>query len=145
MAFLNPQKVVEELGITPGMIVADFGAGSGHFSIEAAKLVGQSGKVYSIDIQKQALEAVRSKAKSGHLSNLQTIWADLETPGASKLKGGLVDLVIISNILFQAEDKNQIVQEAKRVLKPKGQAAVIEWLDKIPKSEIENILLRDFI
>lgn len=109
------------------MAVADFGCGSGHYSIEAAKKVGKAGKVYAIDIQEEMLGFVRSQTKSLGLSNIETIWTDLETPNSTRLRDGSVDLVIISNVLFQAEDKNQIIQEAFRILKPGGKVAVIEW------------------
>lgn len=115
------------LDIGSAMTVADFGCGSGHYVIEAAKRVGKGGRVYAIDIQQEMLGFVRAQAAMEHLSNIETIWADLEMPDATRLKENSVDVVIISNILFQAENKKQIVQEAFRVLKPGARAVVIEW------------------
>lgn len=125
--FVNPGKIIEILGVMPQMTVADFGCGSGHYVIEAARRVGKSGKVYGIDIQQDMLSFVRSQAKLEHFSNVETIWADLEMPDATQLKDNAVDVIIISNILFQAENKEQIVKEAFRILKTEGKAAVIEW------------------
>lgn len=115
------------LDVRPQMTVADFGCGSGHYVIEAARRVGKSGKVYGIDIQQEMLSFVRSQAKLENLSNIETIWADLEMPDATRLKENSVDMIIISNILFQAENKEQIVKEAFRILKPEGKVAAIEW------------------
>ena len=126
--FVNPSKVIEILDIRPQMTVADFGCGSGHYVIEAARRVGKSGKVYAIDIQQEMLSFVRSQAKLENLSNIETIWADLEMPNATRLKENSVDIIIISNILFQAENKEQIAKEAFRILKPEGKAAAIEWI-----------------
>lgn len=125
--FVSPAKVIDALGIRPSMAVADFGCGSGHYTIEAARLVGRSGKVYAVDIQKDMLGHVRSRAESENLNNIETIWADLEKPDATRLKEESVDAVIISNIFFQAENKKQIAEEARRILKTGGRAAIIEW------------------
>jgi ubiquinone/menaquinone biosynthesis C-methylase UbiE len=125
--FVNPSNVIEVLGVSPQMVVADFGCGSGHYTIEAAKKTGKYGKVYAIDIQQDMLGFVRSQAQLQNLSNIETIWTDLEKPKATGLKENSVDFVIISNILFQAENKIQIVQEAFRILKTGGKAGVVEW------------------
>lgn len=127
MGFLNPQDIANHINIKEGMRVADFGSGSGFRTIPLAKAVGQSGRVYALDIQKEMLEVVRGKAKSGHLLNIDTIWADLEIPEGSKLKADFLDHVIIANILFQVNDKEAVAKEAFRVLKPKGAASIIEW------------------
>ncbi len=125
--FVSPAKVIDALGIRPSMAVADFGCGSGHYTIEAARLVGRSGKVYAVDIQKDMLGYVRSRAESENLSNIETIWTDLEKPNATRLKDESVDVAIISNIFFQAENKKQIIKEARRILKSGGRAGIIEW------------------
>ncbi|MFH0803690.1 MAG: class I SAM-dependent methyltransferase [Candidatus Tagabacteria bacterium] len=124
---MNPAKVIENLDLGPAMTVADFGCGSGHYAIEAAKKVGKSGKVYALDIQQEMLSFVRSQAKLMGLINIETVRADLETPNATNLRENSVDLVIISNILFQAENKKQIIQEAFRILKSGGRTATVEW------------------
>jgi len=125
--FVSPEQIVEMLDLAPAMSVADFGCGSGHYVIGAAKKVGKSGKVYAIDIQQEMLSFVRSQAQMAGLNNIETIWTDLETPNATRLKEDTVDLIIISNILFQAENKNQVLKEALRILRPDGKMVVIEW------------------
>lgn len=125
--FVSPAKIIEILNLEPAMAVADFGCGSGHYVIEAGKKVGKAGKVYAIDIQKEMLSYVRAKAKSEGLANIETIWTDLELAESTRLKNDSVDLIIISNILFQAENKKQIVVEASRILKIRGRTVVIEW------------------
>mgnify|MGYP001592971675 FL=1 len=129
--FLHPERTMGRLGIRPGMIVADFGAGTGYFSLPAARLVGESGKVYAIDVQKQAVDLVRSKANLEHLQNVETVWADLERPSGSHLPDASVDLVIVANILFQADAKAEVLAEARRIAKSGGRLAVLEW-DQTP-------------
>ncbi len=127
MGFLQPEAVVGALDITQGMRVADFGSGSGHWALAFAKRVGSGGKVYAFDILETALEAVRSRAALERLHTVEAIRANLEVPGATKLRNELVDLVLFSNILFQADEKGAMIDEAWRILKPLGRAAVIEW------------------
>ena len=125
--FLNPALIVQELDLKPGETVADFGAGAGHFTIPMARAVGHNGKIYAIDLQKHALNLTKSKAKIEHLLNIDYVWADLEMSFGSKLKDSSVNFVMISNILFQAEKRFEVIKEAYRVLKPDGRMAVFEW------------------
>ena len=125
--FVSPDNIIEMLGVGPSMTVADFGSGSGHYVIPAAKRVGKSGKVYAIDILQDMLGFTRSQAQMENLTNIETIWTDLETPDATRLKENSLDLIIMSNILFQSENKEQVVREAGRILKPGGRVVIIEW------------------
>jgi len=127
MPFLNPEQIIQELKLNDGLLVADFGCGAGFYSIPAAKAVSSSGKIYALDIRKEMLDVVRSKSKQENLLNIETIWANLEELHGSRLKDRAVDRLIISNILFQVEKKNELIAEAYRVLKPRGLALVVEW------------------
>ena len=109
------------------MLVADFGAGAGFYSIPAAQLVGSSGRVYALDIRKEMLEIVRSKARQARLLNIEIVRANLEELHGSKLKDQTIDRVIVSNILFQVDNKNEMIAECYRVLKPRGTLLVVEW------------------
>ncbi|MDA1335176.1 MAG: class I SAM-dependent methyltransferase [bacterium] len=124
---LNPAQVVEELNIYGPMKVADFGSGAGHFAIPVAKSLSEEGIVYAFDVQEPPLEFLRKTAKNDHLYNVKTIRADLEAPEGSHLAGESVDFVIVANILFQAPDKQAILNEAFRILKKNGRILVVEW------------------
>ena len=52
---------------------------------------------------------------------------DVEKIGGTKIKDGILDAVIVSNLLFQVEDKEKLVEEAQRILKPGGMLLLIEW------------------
>jgi ubiquinone/menaquinone biosynthesis C-methylase UbiE len=125
--FLNVEKIVDQLEIQPNMAVADFGAGHGFFSVAFAKKVGPSGQVFAIDILSEALEAIRSRAKLGGISSIKAIRGNLEAVGGSTLPDESCDLVFVANVFFQVPDKNALLGEARRVLKPGGRLAVIEW------------------
>lgn len=125
--FMHPERIIAKLEIRPGMIIADFGAGGGYFTIPAARIAGENGKVYAIDVQKQTVNLIRSKANLEHLLNVETVWADLERPQGSHLPAESVDAVIVANILFQAEAKHEVLAEAWRVVKSGGRLAILEW------------------
>lgn len=127
--FLRPEAVIEEWDVRPGEKIADFGCGPGFFSIPLGRRVGPSGRVYALDIREEALEAARSKIKFFHVYCVETARANLEAPNGSGLRGESVDKVVIANILFQAENKEAVIVEAFRILRPGGTVAVIEWND----------------
>jgi len=129
MDFAAPRQNVAQFELREGMAVADLGAGSGHYTLAAAKKVGESGRVYAVEVQKDLLARIKSLAQAEHIRNVEVIWGDVEERGGVKLKDGSVDAVIISNILFQAENKKGLIEEALRILKSGGRALVIDWIE----------------
>lgn len=129
MAFANPKKIIEELALKAGDSVADFGAGAGHYALAAADIVGGEGEVYVIDIQQELLTKAKSHASQTQLKALHFIQGDLEEDHGSHLKDGLLDAVIIANVLFQIDNKAACLTEAYRVLKPGGLLLMTDWTD----------------
>jgi len=127
--FAHPSRNALHFGIEPGMSVADFGAGSGHYVWPMAQALGPSGHLFAIDVQQDLLKRIHNEAHKRGLNQVKIIWADLEKPKASKIADRTLDLVLISNLLFQLEDKAAVVREAKRILKPSGRLVVIDWVD----------------
>lgn len=127
--FSDPEKNIGELGLMPGMHVADIGAGSGFYSLAAAKAVGGNGKVYAIDVQKDLLSRIKNEAQRLHVNNLEVVWGNAERQGGTGLRENFVDAVIVANILFQIADKEAFIKEIKRILKPKGHVLLVDWQD----------------
>jgi ubiquinone/menaquinone biosynthesis C-methylase UbiE len=127
--FINPEKIIGEMGVVAGMAIADFGCGTGYFSLPLAKIVGEKGVIYSLDILKSKLEAVKSQAKLSGLNNIKVQRANLEIAEGSKLEKESMDWVVLVNMLFQnnKEGRGKIINEARRVLKKGGRMLVIEW------------------
>lgn len=152
--FIKPEEIIKNFEIGRGMVVADFGSGSGHYVLAAAKQMNNTGFVYAIDVQKNLLEAVKSEAAKQHLSNVDIIWADIESKEGTKLASGTVDFAIASNILFQIGDKTVLAKEIFRTLKSGGRAAVIDWSASFggagpapkavaPQKEAERIFMQE--
>lgn len=127
--FSDPKKNLDQFDIMPTMSVGDFGSGAGFYSVPLAKMVGDKGRVYAIDIQKELLLKIKNDARKAHLFNIEIIWADFEEPLGLRLKDSVLDRGVISNTLFQIEHKSGFIKEVKRVLRPTGKILVIDWLD----------------
>ncbi len=125
--FSNPEKNVASLVLQEGMKVADLGAGSGAYSRACSVRVGNTGKVYAIEVQKDLVKKLENDLKQWHISNVECIWGDIEHIEGTKIASRSMDAVIISNVLFQAEDKLGLIDEAKRILKKGGQILLIDW------------------
>ena len=125
--FLNPQNVVEQLRILPGMSIANFGCGTGVFTFPVAMKVGERGTVWALDILEYKIELVRSQAKKMGLGNVVVKKVNLEGQNGSGLEDDSVDWVLIVNMLYQNEKKNRIIREAKRIIKAKGKILFIDW------------------
>ena len=124
--FTDPLKNLKALGLREDNIVADLGAGTGYYSIILGTLVPR-GKVYAVELQKDFLETIHNKVKKAHLENVEIIWGNIEKMGGTKIKDGIVDAVVVSNVLFQIEDKGNFIEEVKRILKSQGKVLLIDW------------------
>jgi len=111
------------------MVIADFGAGSGHYALQCAERLEGTGCVYAIDVQRDLLRRIRNEAQRRGLKNIEVIAADIERPSGTHLAERAVDLALISNVLFQLEHPKAALMEAWRIVKPSGKVAVIDWSD----------------
>lgn len=140
----DPAKLVEDLAIKEGAIVADLGCGSGHIAIPLARSTGDEGRVYAIDILEKKLEAVRSAAKMQFLNNVVTYRANLESPGVISqfIKAGTVDVVVIANVLFANDKKEDIISQAASLLKIGGRLAIVDWKNcELPIAPPQELLV----
>lgn len=125
--FSSPYENVLQLGLHEGMKVADFGAGSGHYARALAGIVGHSGKVYAIDIQEDVLKHLKSNSHQHHQRIIETVWGDIEKSAGTHLREASVDAVVLANTLFQIENRQGMLKEIRRVLKPGGKLLVVDW------------------
>jgi ubiquinone/menaquinone biosynthesis C-methylase UbiE len=127
MHFADPSKNVLQMALTDGMKVADLGAGSGHYTLALAGIVGPAGSVYAIDVQEDVLKHIRDLAAERKCKNIETIWGDFEKPGGTKLRDQVLDAAILSNVLFQLDRKDSALAEIRRILAPGGKLLVTDW------------------
>ena len=121
-----------------GRKAAAFGGGGGIYVLHIAEALEHSGHVYAIDVQRDLLQRVKNEAQRRGFKNVDVIWTDLERPGSSKIADKKLDLVLVSNLLFQIENKAMVLAEAWRILKPAGKLAIIDWSDPIGNASRSN-------
>lgn len=125
---LDVNLILEKAGVGDKMVVADFGCGaSGRYVFGACKFVGKYGLVYAVDILKTSLESVFRKAKTENLTNVKTIWSDLEILNATSIESNSVDVGLLITTLYQSNKKAEIVRESTRMIKKYGKLVVVEW------------------
>ena len=113
---LSRMDVLKEVGIEPGFQVLDYGCGPGSYVTPLAELVGESGKVYALDIHPLAVQVVQRIASKKHLTNVEVILSDCKTG----LADNSVDVVLLYDIFHGLGDPNGVLAELHRVLKPDG-------------------------
>jgi len=127
-SLLNVEFLINKIISTNNDKVADLGCGSfGYFVFPLAKRIGKHGRVYAIDIIKSSLESVKSIAKVENLTQIETVWSDLEVLGGTKIKDGSLDSILLVSTLHQSDNYNNIILEGCRMLKPGGKVLIVEW------------------
>jgi ubiquinone/menaquinone biosynthesis C-methylase UbiE len=125
---INPFKLLERVGLREGDQVADMGCGElGHFVFPAAQMVGNVGRVYAVDVQRQALDRVERIARDLQYWNVQTVWSDFEVYNATHIPADSLDLVLFINNLYLCQNREHALQEMARLTKAGGHMAVVEW------------------
>jgi ubiquinone/menaquinone biosynthesis C-methylase UbiE len=121
------EVLLTEVGIKKGQVVLDFGCRSGNYSIPAAKLVGEEGRVFALDKDRAALDELVERASWFELQNIEVMntSGELEVP----LEDASVDVVLVYDVLHiyyfpRAEERRELLHEVHRVLRPEGLVSV---------------------
>ena len=125
VAALQVDRVVAALGVTPGMRVADLGAGTGLFTLPLAKAAGPTGKVYGIDVDAGLLAIVSEKATAAGATNIQTIVAGDTDPKLPEP----VDLLFICDTMHHLPNQAAYVKQFGKLLRPGGRVAIIDFTE----------------
>jgi ubiquinone/menaquinone biosynthesis C-methylase UbiE len=120
---LHIDRVMDLLDIKPGKSVADIGAGSGWFTVLAAKRVTDAGKVFAVDINPEAAGYINSRAKKEGLHNIQTI---VSKPDDPQLPPSAADAVLILKTYHEFENPVALMRNLKPALKPGAKIGIID-------------------
>jgi len=127
--FADPSAMVTHFHLREGDAVGDFGAGTGNFMKYLSTAVGGAGKVYAFEIQKGLVDKIGIRAREERLMNVQPMWCDLEAEGGTKLADGILNIGILTNTLFQLEQKETALKEIARVMRKGAKLFVTDWTD----------------
>ncbi len=122
----QPQEVLLRAGVQHGDVVVDMGCGAGHFTIAAARIVGEAGRAIGVDVARSAVEVVQSAARLEGLDNVEVHRVDVEHAQVP-VRDVPVDWVLLRNILHIARDRAAIIAEAARLARGGGRILVVEW------------------
>ncbi len=114
--FLPRKKILKEVGIKPGFHVLDYGCGSGSYIVPLAELVGETGKIYALDIHPLAIKEVQKIISKRKLKNVETIQSDCKTG----LPDNSIDLVLLYDTYHDLSEPEKVLEELYRILKPNG-------------------------
>jgi ubiquinone/menaquinone biosynthesis C-methylase UbiE len=129
--WLPVEDAIQALGISPGMTVADIGAGTGYFAIPFARAVEPSGSVLAVDFQPGMLAIVREKLNSPEAPrNIRLLEGSAEDTGVPDFA---CDLVLLANIWHELDDHAAVLREAARILKSDGSIAVLDWQQDVTR------------
>jgi len=120
---LQIDRVMDILGITPGKAVADIGAGSGWFTVRAARKVGDKGVVYAVDINPEAIRYVSDRAQKQHLGNVKTILGKADDP---LLPAGAVDSVLLLKTYHEVAQPVALLRNLRAALRPDAKVGIID-------------------
>jgi SAM-dependent methyltransferase len=120
---LHIQQVMDLLAIAPGSTVADIGAGSGWFTVRAAKRVTPGGKVFAVDINPEAVAYVSQRAKEDGLQNVTTIQGAANDP---KLPAASLGAVLLLKTYHEVAAPIQFMRNVRRALRPGARVGIID-------------------
>ena len=122
-AYQKPHEVVTALGLKPGEVIADIGAGSGYFTLRFAHHVGASGHVYAVDVSPDMIRHLNRRIRDAGVLNISTILAAPDDP----LLPRPVDRFVIVDVWHHIEDQAGYLALMKKLLKPGGQVVMIDF------------------
>jgi ubiquinone/menaquinone biosynthesis C-methylase UbiE len=122
-AQLQPQRVMDVVGIRPGMVVGEAGAGRGYFTFKLARRVGAAGKVYANDIDRAALDHVRQVCRDEGIGNVETVVGEVEDP-LFPVTG--LEVVVMVYALHDFSRPVAFLQNLKKYLKPSGRVVILD-------------------
>jgi ubiquinone/menaquinone biosynthesis C-methylase UbiE len=131
----NPEGALDALGIRPGMVVADVGAGTGYMSLRLAKRVGPNGKVYANDLQPEMLRRLRANAAKAGFTNVETVQGEEADP---KLPRGQMDLVLLVDVYHEFSKPREMIDKIRESLKPDGRLVLLEYRKEDPHVPIRE-------
>ena len=119
--FRKPKEFLKKIGLMERQMVLDYGCGAGSYSIPASKIVGSLGKVYALDIHPLAIEQVQKRAQKEEITNVEVIHSSLETG----LEDCHLDVVLLLDVFSWVKEKEDLLREFHRVLKPNGKLIIM--------------------
>jgi precorrin-6B methylase 2 len=135
----RPDLLLAALALTPGMAVADVGAGTGYYSWQIAARIGQEGRVYAVDVQPQMIDLLKENMRRRGVRTVQPV---LGTATDTGLAPGSIDLALMVDVYHELEHPREVLDSILRALRPGGRLALVEYRaedDSVPIKRLHKM------
>jgi SAM-dependent methyltransferase len=129
----EPERALDLIGIAPGTVIADVGAGSGYLTLRLASRVGPTGKVYANELQPAMLRVIADKVREQHVVNVDLVQG---TERDTRLPDDAVDLALLVDVYHEFRYPRDMLQSIRRALKPDGRLVLAEYRKEDPRIPI---------
>jgi ubiquinone/menaquinone biosynthesis C-methylase UbiE len=120
----DPESILAQIGVKPGITFVDIGCGGGFFALPAGRMVGAKGKVYGLDASAAAIASIKEQAAREGLKNLELTVGRAEEVVVCQ---HCADIVFFGIALHDFQDPSQVLENAKIIIKPTGQLVDLDW------------------
>ena len=135
----RPDLLLAALKLTPGMAVADVGAGTGYYSWQIAGRVGKEGRVYAVDVQPQMIELLEQRMRQRGVGNVRPV---LGTAIDTGLPHASIDLALLVDVYHELDHPREILDSIMRALRPGGRLVLVEYRaedDSVPIKRLHKM------
>jgi len=137
----QPDRIMDLVGVGPGMSIGEVGAGHGYFTFKLSKRVGESGKIYANDISRSALRYLRDRCQSEGITNIETIMGEVEDPLLPKN----LDMVFIVNAFHDLARPVELLNNLSVSLKPEAPVVIIDRDPEKVRYDTDHFLSREIV
>lgn len=118
-----PQKVMDAIGVKPGMVIGEVGAGTGRYTVHLALRVGDAGKIYANDINKRSLDHLKQRCEKHGINNVEIVLGEVADP---LFPENSLDVAFMINVYHHLDKPIELVRNIIPALKPGAVLAIVE-------------------
>jgi 2-polyprenyl-3-methyl-5-hydroxy-6-metoxy-1,4-benzoquinol methylase len=126
--------MLANLGVKRGMAICDMGCGNGFYSLQMAKMTGDEGHVYGVDIQPEMLKLLNERADEQGIRNVSPILGTYSDP---RLPKGKIDLILLVDVYHEFSHPEQMLAAMRDSLSPDGVCVLVEYRTEDAKVPIK--------
>jgi ubiquinone/menaquinone biosynthesis C-methylase UbiE len=131
-----PDKVMDAIGVTAGMVIGEVGAGRGRYTVHLARRVGDTGKIYANDIDREALDLLRYRCKRDEIANVETVLGEVDDPN---FPAATLDMIFMVWVYHMVEDPVPLLRSFGTSLKPGAKVAMVEPVPEEIEQELQEV------
>ncbi len=121
--WMQPEKIMDAIGVIPGMVIGEAGAGEGYFTFKLAHRVGNAGRIYANDILERVLGTIRERCERQGITNITTVLGEVEDP---LFPESTLDMVVMMAAFHDFEKQVEWLKNVKQYMKSNASLVIIE-------------------